>query len=77
MENVAINPDKIYMDEVVEKTEEGVDYFTSVSDNLVKSYTEDLDRIMQDLYKDTVLSDVSDDGIEKYMFELSNTLFCE
>ena len=75
MDSVAISPNKISMDNIVAKTEEGTEYFISVSDSIVSSYTTDLDKLMQTLYKDTVLSDISDDGIERYIFELGNILY--
>ena len=67
--------DKDSMEEVFTSTEENVQYFTSISDELVKSYTENMDSLMSDLYTDCIQNDASDKILEKYLLELNNMLY--
>ena len=69
------NVDKDSMEEVFTSTEENVQYFTSISDELVKSYTENMDSLMSDLYTDCIQNDASDKILEKYLLELNNMLY--
>ena len=40
------SPDKELLDEIVETTEDTVSYYLSISEKLVKAYTEDFDELM-------------------------------
>ena len=61
--------------EVMQETEEGVSYFTSISDQMVTEYTQDLDNVMIKINNDAVNADASDYQLEKYVLELSNILY--
>lgn len=63
------------IDELVRETEENVTYFTNISDSLVLGYTSDLDKLMIRVHVDTVENEATDDQLEKYILELSNTLY--
>lgn len=75
MSNFIIDVDKNKMDDIVSKTEDNSSYFTDISDNIVKSYTGDLDLLMKDMYQDTVANEASDVVLEKYVLELNNMLY--
>ena len=74
-----LNDDKTIIEEsmntVAQTTEQNSQYFLSISDNLVRSYTESLDTLMKDLYTDCVTNTPSDVTLEKYMLELNNMLY--
>ncbi len=74
-ETFLTNVDTESMDEVFSSTEDNVQYFTDISDNLVKSYTSDMDSLMSDLYTDCIQNDASDKVLEKYLLELNNMLY--
>ena len=57
------------------ETEEGVEYFNSICDQMVSDFTQDLDNVMIKVNNDTVNSDASDYQLEKYVLELSNILY--
>ena len=63
------------IDEVVTDTEKNVSYFTHISDNLVRGYTEPLDNLMVKIQAVTIDNDATDDQLEKYILELSNSLY--
>ena len=69
------NVDTESMNEVFTSTEDNVQYFTDISDTLVKSYTSDMDTLMSDLYTDCIKNDASDMILEKYLLELNNMLY--
>lgn len=74
-ETLLTNVETEQMDAVVKTTEENVAYFTAISDELVSSYTSDLDQLMSDLYEDCIKKDASDRILEKYLLELNNMLY--
>ncbi len=63
------------MQAVLSTTEDNVTYFTSISDQLVQSYTGDLDELMRDLYTDCIKADADDRTLEKYLLELNNMMY--
>jgi hypothetical protein len=63
------------IDQVVAETENNVSYFTYISDNLVKGYTENLDILMIRIQAVAIDNEASDDQLEKYVLELSNVLY--
>lgn len=69
------SPDKELLDEIVETTEDTVSYYLSISEKLVKSYTEDFDELMSDLKEDLVDNEPTDIILEKYVLELNNKLY--
>lgn len=66
---------KIQINTVMQETEEGVSYFTTISDQMVTEYTKDLDNVMIRINGDVVTADASDYQLEKYVLELSNILY--
>lgn len=64
------------IDKIVEETDSSLAYVRSVSDNLVKTYTKDLDDLMKAINEEIVVKDnPADDVVEKYFLELSNALY--
>lgn len=75
MESIMTNADKCKLTDIFNSTETNSQYFTEISDKLVKSYTSELDSLMSDLYEDAIESDASDAVLEKYLIELGNLLY--
>lgn len=69
------NPDMNKVDEIVETTENNVEQFNQIANNLVTAYTDDIDNLMSRINMDVVENEASDDVLEKYMLELSNALY--
>ena len=69
------SPDKELLDEIVETTEDTVSYYLSISEKLVKAYTEDFDELMSDLKEDLIDNEPTDIILEKYVLELNNKLY--
>ena len=69
------SPDKELLDEIVETTEDTVSYSLSISEKLVKAYTEDFDELMSDLKEDLIDNEPTDIILEKYVLELNNKLY--
>lgn len=74
-DTLVTNIDKEAMTEVLDTTESNVQYYTSISDELVKQYTNDMDQLMRDLHVDCIQNDASDKILEKYLLELNNMLY--
>ena len=69
------SPDKELLDGIVETTEDTVSYYLSISEKLVKAYTEDFDELMSDLKEDLIDNEPTDIILEKYVLELNNKLY--
>ncbi len=67
------NPKKLQ--DAVEDVQSNLEYFTSISDQLIQEYTGDMDQLMQDLYRDAIATDADDRTLEKYLLELNNMLY--
>ena len=74
-ESFLTNPDNHKIHEVVTATEENSQEFTNISDSIVMSYTEDLDKLMTDMNRDVIQQEASDLLLERYCLELSNMLY--
>lgn len=72
---VLSSPDKEVVDNILETTEDSVSYYLSISENLVKAYTEDFDELMSDLKEDLIDNEPTDIILEKYVLELNNKLY--
>lgn len=69
------NPDMNKVNEIVKTTENNVEQFNQIANNLVIAYTNDIDNLMSRINTDVVENEASDDVLEKYMLELSNALY--
>lgn len=70
------NIDEQKVADLLDQTNVNVKYFTEVSDQVVKSYTGDLDSLMQDLYTVVTQQDApSTDVLERYYLELTGLLY--
>lgn len=71
--------DNIDIEEVsklLAETNDNVETFESVSNRVVEQYTQSLDEVMRNLYKDVIMVDnAPNDVIEKYFLELTSTLY--
>ena len=67
--------DKFKIDTATADAETNASYYTEISDNLVKSYSQDLDQLMMRVYRDCVETEPSDKILEMYTMELSNALY--
>lgn len=74
-ETVLNSPEKEKLDELVKTVEENVEYYISISDKIVESYTKDFDILMSDLKRDIIENDPTDLLLEKYVLELNNLLY--
>lgn len=74
-ETVLNSPEKEKLDELVKTVEENVEYYISISDKIVESYTKDFDILMSDLKRDIIENDPTDLLLEKYVLELNNMLY--
>ena len=64
------------IDSLLEETKNNVNYFQDLTIKVVKSYTEDLDVIMNNIYKEIIQIDQAPlFTLEKYFLELSNCLY--
>ena len=69
-----VNTDKV--NELLNKTENNVEYFNSVSDQVVSAYSYDLDNLMISINKELKNKDTLDiNSIERYYIELTNILY--
>ena len=59
---------------VVVRTEQNVEYFTNISDNIVSANTVELDTLVNKI-REAALTDISDNDLERYILELSNMLY--
>lgn len=70
------NVDTNNVEKLMKETTENVMYFERITRNVVDTYSQDLDFIMGDIYKDIVCKDQPPlNTLEKYFFELSNCLY--
>lgn len=70
------NIDTNKLEELSKQTKENSEYFWSLVNSISSEYTQDLDCIMRDLYKDVTGSDaISTDDAERYYAELTNLLY--
>ena len=69
-----INTNKI--EDLIKETETQVEYFQSLTYHVAASYSEPLDKIMEDIYKDIIQIDQPPlNTLETYFLELSNCLY--
>lgn len=73
--NSAINFDSIYTN--LETIEESSSIILNISSNILKSYTQHLDDLMQDLYSKVAdpSTNISDTDLERYYLELTNLVY--
>ena len=70
------NVDTEQVTKLLNNTDTNAAYFTSITDNVVKSYSEQLDKILEKIRQTlaTNETEMSMEQLEKYMLELSNCL---
>lgn len=66
---------KVEITNVFEKTDEASSLFTNISDEVVKAYTSDLDKLLVKIKENAVENTPSDNILEKLVMELSNILY--
>lgn len=70
------NIDTELVTQLLDKTEQNVNYFNSITEQVVKAYSHDLDQLMIHINEDINSKDELDiDSIEKYYIELTNILY--
>lgn len=71
------NVDTEQVTKLLNNTDTNATYFTSITDNVVKSYSEQLDKILEKIRQTlaTNETEMSMEQLEKYMLELSNCLY--
>ena len=70
------NVDTNNVEKLMKETTENVMYFERITRDVVDTYSQDLDFIMGDIYKDIVCKDQPPlNTLEKYFLELSNCLY--
>ena len=72
---MAINLDSIYTN--LDAIEESSNIILNISNNILKSYTQHLDDLMQDLYSKVAnpSTNISDTDLERYYLELTNLVY--
>ena len=64
------------IEKVVSETEDNLAIYSTISDEVIKRYTKELDDVMQAVYTDIIsVPDPSISVFEKYHLELSNCLY--
>lgn len=64
------------IDNIIKDVESNADYILQITDKTVKSYTQDLDSIMQGVYDNVISVDNAPSStLEKYFLELSNCVY--
>lgn len=66
---------KVEITNAFEKTDEASSLFTNISDEVVKAYTSDLDKLLVKIKENAVENTPSDNILEKFVMELSNILY--
>lgn len=66
---------KVEITNVFEKTDKASSLFTNISDEVVKAYTSDLDKLLVKIKENAVENTPSDNILEKFVMELSNILY--
>lgn len=66
---------KVEITNVFEKTDKASSLFTNISDEVVKAYTSDLDKLLVKIKENAVENTPSDNILEKLVMELSNILY--
>lgn len=66
---------KVEITNAFEKTDEASSLFTNISDEVVKAYTSDLDKLLVKIKENAVENTPSDNILEKLVMELSNILY--
>jgi len=70
------NLDKDKIQELLAETESNVEYFTEVTDNIVRAQSQQLDDLMKEIYYNVVtVENPALETIEKYFLELSNCIY--
>ena len=69
------NIDEEKVQELMNDTDNNVEYFNKVATETAIKYTEPLDKLMRKIYSNVVNKDATDVQLEKYYLELTNTVY--
>ena len=69
------NIDEEKVQELMNDTDNNVEYFNKVATETAIKYTEPLDKLMRKIYSNVVNKDATDAQLEKYYLELTNTVY--
>ena len=76
MTNFLINTDKDEISKLMEETTSNVAYFENLTNDVVTSYTKDMDILMDNIYKNIIqVEQPALNTLEKYFLELSDCLY--
>ena len=67
--------DKNVITEIMEDTDENVEYFNKISTETANRYTEVLDKLMKIIYSGVVKDNATDEQLEKYYLELTSVVY--
>lgn len=74
-ETFLANVDEEKVQELLNNTNANVEYFNKVSAETAIKYTELLDKLMRKIYSNAVSKEATDEQLEKYYLELTNTVY--
>ncbi len=74
-ETFLFNVDEEKVEDLMHSTNSNVEYFNKVSTETAIKYTELLDKLMRKIYSNVVSKEATDEQLEKYYLELTNTIY--
>ena len=67
--------DKNVITEIMDDTDENVEYFNKIATETANRYTEVLDKLMKIIYSGVVKDNATDEQLEKYYLELTSVVY--
>lgn len=74
-ETFLFNVDEEKVENLMNSTSSNVEYFNKISTETAIKYTELLDKLMRKIYSNVVSKEATDEQLEKYYLELTNTVY--
>ena len=74
-ETFLFNVDEEKVEDLMNSTNSNVEYFNKISTETAIKYTELLDKLMRKIYSNVVSKEATDEQLEKYYLELTNTVY--
>lgn len=74
-ETFLFNVDEEKVEDLMSNTNSNVEYFNKISTETATRYTELLDKLMRKIYSNAVSKEATDEQLEKYYLELTNTVY--
>lgn len=74
-ETFLANVDEEKVQELMNDTNTNVEYFNKIATETSVKYTELLDKLMRKIYSNAVSKEATDEQLEKYYLELTNTVY--